>query len=406
LITTNLEIILLIALALIFARLFGHLFDKIKQPAVIGEILAGVFLGGIGIWLFHGQTISFSFFNVTLPELDFASDEFALMAEIGILFMMFISGLHTSLPQLKKMGKISSFVAVGGVAAPLLFGMGAAIFIGFSMNDSIIIGLILVATSVGVTVRTLLDLNRLDSDVGTTILGSAVIDDILGIVLLAFFLGTDPPLYVGLKIAIFFIIFLLLGLRLIDKILNISEGIHLPKSLLSISLAILLVFAFFANQCGIAGIIGAFIAGLVIGQNLKSRKIIDDVHSIGYGFFIPLFFVWVGARLWSGGEVDAVLLGQIGILALIMIGIGIIGKIVGCGIGARLAGMKTKESIEVGVSMIPRMELALIIVSAAVSSGQLSNPTVEHIVLASTVILTTVTTLVTPLLIKVAFKPS
>lgn len=403
-ITTNLEIILLIALALIFARLFGHLFDKIKQPAVIGEILAGVFLGGIGIWLFHGQTISFSFFNITLPELNFASDEFALMAEIGILFMMFISGLHTSLPQLKKMGKISSFVAVGGVVAPLLFGMAAAIFIGFSMNDGIIIGLILVATSVGVTVRTLLDLNRLDSDVGTTILGSAVIDDILGIVLLAFFLGTDPPLYVGLKIAIFFIIFLLLGLRLIDKILNISEGIHLPKSLLSISLAILLVFAFFANQCGIAGIIGAFIAGLVIGQNLKSRKIIDDVQSIGYGFFIPLFFVWVGSRLWGGAEVDAVLLGQIGILALIMIGIGIIGKIVGCGIGARLAGMKTKESIEVGVGMIPRMELALIIVSAAVSSGQLSNPTVEHIVLTSTVILTTVTTLVTPLLIKVAFK--
>jgi Kef-type K+ transport system membrane component KefB len=399
-----LEIILLIALALIFARLFGHLFDKIKQPAVIGEIFAGVFLGGIGIWIFHGQNISLSFFKITLPELDFTTNEFTLMAEIGILFMMFISGLHTSLPQFKKMGKISSFVAVGGVVAPLLFGMAASIFIGFSLNDGIIIGLILVATSVGVTVRTLLDLNRLDTDVGTAILGSAVIDDILGIVLLAFFLGTDPPLFVGLKIAIFFLIFLLLGLRLIDKILNISEKILLPKSLLSISLAILLIFAFFANQCGIAGIIGAFIAGLVIGQNLKSRKIIDDVQSIGYGFFIPLFFVWVGARIWEGMEIDTVLLSQIGILALIMIGFGSIGKIVGCGIGARLAGMKTKESIEVGVGMIPRMELALIIASAAISSGQLSNPTVEHLVLTSTVVLTTVTTIVAPFLIKIAFK--
>ena len=405
-ITTNLEIILLIALALIFARLFGHIFDKIKQPAVIGEILAGIFLGGMSVWVFHGQIVSFSFIKITLPELNFTTDEFALMAEIGILFMMFISGLQTSLPQLKKMGRTSSYVAIGGVIAPLLFGMIASIFLGFSVNDGIIIGLILVATSVGVTVRTLLDLNRLDSDVGTTILGSAVIDDILGIILLAFFLGTDPPLFVGLKIAIFFLIFLLMGLKLIDKILNISERIILPKSLLSISLAILLIFAFFADQCGIAGIIGAFIAGLVIGQNLKSKKIIDDVQSIGYGFFIPLFFVWVGARLWGGVEFDAELLGQIGILTLVMIGIGIIGKIVGCSIGARLAKMNTKESLEIGVGMIPRMELALIIVSAAVTSGQLSSPTIEHIVLTSTVILTTVTTLVTPVLIKEFFKSS
>lgn len=403
-ITTNLEIILLIALALIFARLFGHLFDKIKQPAVIGEILAGVFLGGISVWIFHGQTVSFSFLKITLPQLDFATDEFSLMAEIGILFMLFISGLQTSLPQLKKMGRTSSYVAIGGVIAPLIFGMIASIFIGFSVNDSIIIGLILVATSVGVTVRTLLDLNRLDSDVGTTILGSAVIDDILGIILLAFFLGTDPPLFVGLKIAIFFLIFLLIGLKLIDKILNISERIILPKSLLSISLAILLIFAFFANQCGIAGIIGAFIAGLVIGQNLKSRKIIDDVQSLGYGFFIPLFFVWVGARMWGEVGFDAELLGQIGILTLLMISIGIIGKIVGCSIGARLAKMNIKESLEIGVGMIPRMELALIIASAAVTSGQLSSPTTEHIILTSTVLLTTVTTIVTPILIKEVFK--
>ncbi|MBN2603818.1 MAG: cation:proton antiporter [Candidatus Thermoplasmatota archaeon] len=403
-ITTNLEIILLIALALIFARLFGHLFDKIKQPAVIGEILAGVFLGGMSVWIFHGQIVSFSFLKITLPELDFTTDEFSLMAEIGILFMLFISGLQTSLPQLKKMGRTSSYVAIGGVIAPLIFGMTASVFVGFSVNDSIIIGLILVATSVGVTVRTLLDLNRLDTDVGTTILGSAVIDDILGIILLAFFLGTDPPLFVGLKIAIFFSIFLLIGLKLIDKILNISEKIILPKSLLSISLAILLIFAFFANQCGIAGIIGAFIAGLVIGQNLKSKKIIDDVQSLGYGFFIPLFFVWVGARLWGAVELDAELLGQIGILTLVMIGIGSIGKIVGCSIGARLAKMNTKESLEVGVGMIPRMELALIIVSTAVTSSQLSSPTIEHILLTSTVILTIFTTLVTPILIKLAFK--
>jgi len=389
LIPTETDVILLIALALIFARILGHIFYKLKQPAVIGEILSGIILGGLGIAFFSGQ--NFSFLNITFspPQLDFNSNEFTLLAEIGILFMLFISGLQTSLPKLKKMGKSSSFVAVGGVILPLILGIGTALFFGFSTKDSTIIGLILVATSVGVTVRTLLDLNVLDSDVGNTILGSAVIDDVFGIILLAFFLGTDPPIYVGVKIAIFFVIFLYLGLKIMDRILDLGERIHLPKALLSISLAILLLFAFFADRCGVAGIIGAFIAGLIIGHTVKSRKIIDDVKTIGYGFFIPLFFVWVGARLWAGASMDASSFATVGLLALAIITVGIVGKIVGCGIGARLAGMKNRESLQVGVGMIPRMELALIIANQ---------------ILAMTLLLTIVTTIVTPFLIKVAFK--
>jgi len=404
LIKTELDVILLIALALIFARILGYIFDKLKQPAVIGEILAGIVLGGLGIVLFSGQSFSFLDFSFSLPHLDFASNEFTILAEIGILFMLFISGLQTSIPKLKKMGKSSSFVAIGGVILPLALGVLAALWFGFSTKDSTVIGLIIVATSVGVTVRTLFDLNVLDSDVGTTILGSAVIDDIFGIILLAFFLGTDPPIYVGVKIAIFFIIFLYIGLKIMDKILDLGEKIHLPKALLSISLAILLLFAFFADRCGIAGIIGAFIAGIVIGHNVKSRKIIDDVKTIGYGFFIPLFFVWVGARLWAGVSIDATSFATIGLLTLAIITVGIVGKIVGCGIGARLSGMKNRESFQVGVGMIPRMELALIIASSAISGGLLSSPEVEHQILAMTVLLTIATTLIAPFLIKIAFR--
>jgi len=404
LIKTELDVILLVALALIFARILGYIFDKLKQPAVIGEILAGIVLGGLGIVLFSGQSFSFLDFSFSLPHLDFASNEFTILAEIGILFMLFISGLQTSIPKLKKMGKSSSFVAIGGVILPLALGVLAALWFGFSTKDSTVIGLIIVATSVGVTVRTLFDLNVLDSDVGTTILGSAVIDDIFGIILLAFFLGTDPPIYVGVKIAIFFIIFLYIGLKIMDKILDLGEKIHLPKALLSISLAILLLFAFFADRCGIAGIIGAFIAGIVIGHTVKSRKIIDDVKTIGYGFFIPLFFVWVGARLWAGVSIDATSFATIGLLTLAIITVGIVGKIVGCGIGARLSGMKNRESFQVGVGMIPRMELALIIASSAISSGLLSSPEVEHQILAMTVLLTIATTLIAPFLIKIAFR--
>ncbi len=403
-ILTVFDVVLLIALALIFARLLGYIFDRFKQPAVIGEIIAGIILGGLGLVVFSGQSFSFFNFTFSLPQLSYNSEEFKLFAEIGILFMLFISGLQTSLSKLKKMGKPSSFVAIGGIVLPLILGIAAGMFFGFSQQDSIVIGLILVATSVGVTVRTLMDLHALDSDVGATILGGAVIDDVLGIILLAFVLGIDSPIYIGIKIIIFFLIFLYLGLKIMDKILDLGEKIHLPKALLSISLAVFLIFSFFADKSGISGIIGAFVAGLIIGHTLKSGKIIDDVQAIGYGFFIPLFFVWVGASLWDGASQDLSSFAAIGLLALVIIIVAIVGKMVGCGIGAKLAGMKNKESLQIGVGMIPRMELALIIVSSAISHGLLSSPKVEHQILAATILLTIATTLIAPLLIKAVFK--
>lgn len=302
------------------------------------------------------------------------------------------------------MGKTSTYVAIGGVLAPILLGYLAGIGFGFTSMDSIIIGLILIATSVGVTVRTLLDMEMLDTQVGSTILGGAVIDDVLGIVLLAFFIGTDPFLYVGLKVVLFFLIFLYLGLKAIDRILDLGEKIQLPKAFLSIALAIFLLFSYFAETFGISGIIGAFIAGLLIGHSIKSRKIIDDVQTLGYGFFVPLFFIWVGASLYIGIREDANAFLSIGFFALVIIVIAILGKIIGCGIGSRFGGLTTKESLQVGVGMIPRMELALIIVSAAISKKLFSSTLVEHQILAVTVLLTVVTTLITPVLIKMVFK--
>ncbi|UCF12417.1 MAG: cation:proton antiporter [Thermoplasmatales archaeon] len=402
-ILTVFDFVLLIALALIFARIMGFVFDRLKQPAVIGEIIAGIVLGGLGLVVFSGQ--GFSFLNLTffLPQLNYNSWEFKLLAEIGILFLLFISGLQTSLPKLKKIEKPSLFVAVGGIFLPLILGIVVGMFFGFSQQDSIVIALILVATSVGVTVRTLMDLHALDSDVSVTILSSAVIDDVLGIILLAFILGIDSPIYIGIKIIIFLLIFLYLGLKIVDKILDLGEKIHLPKALLSISLAIFLLFSFFADKSGIAGIIGAFVAGLIIGHTLKSRKIIDDVRAIGYGFFIPLFFVWTGANLWVGASQDLSSFATIGLIALVIIIVAIVGKIVGCGIGAKLAGMKNRESLQIGVGMVPRMELALIIVSSAISHGMFSSPKVEHQILAVTILLTIATTLITPFLIKALF---
>lgn len=342
-------------------------------------------------------------FSLPLPTLNYLSIEFDFLADIGILFLLFISGLSTSIRQLKTMGKTAFSVAIGGIIAPLFFGYVTGVGFGFTTQDSLIIGLILIATSVGVTVRTLLDLDMLDGNVGSSILGAAVIDDVLGIVLLAFFIGTDPILFIGLKVILFFLIFLYLGLKAIDYILDLGEKIHLPKAFLSIALALFLLFSYFADSCGISGIIGAFIAGLLIGHSLKSRKIIDDVQSLGYGFFIPLFFIWVGATLYHGIQQDISAFLSIGIFAFILILVAILGKIIGCGLGSRIMGMSTKESIQVGIGMIPRMELALIIVSAAISKELFSSSVVSNQLLAVTVLLTIATTLITPVLIKLSY---
>ncbi|MFO7678096.1 MAG: cation:proton antiporter [Thermoplasmatota archaeon] len=397
------NVMLLIAIALIFARVFAYIFDVLKQPAVIGEIAAGIILGFFGLVFFNGQSISFFSFSFSLPNLDYQSMEFSVFANLGILFLLFISGLETSIKKLKKMGSTSSLVAAGGIIVPLLFGIGTALLLGFQMHESVIIGLILIATSVGITVRTLMDIHVLDTDAGAAILGSAVIDDVFGLVLLAFFLGTDTPLYVGLKVIIFFVIFLYIGLLIFDKILFLGEKIRLPKAFLSIILALFLLYSFFAESLGVAGIIGAFFAGLIIGNNLKNKKLIEDVKTIGYGFFIPLFFVWIGASIWSDTTIfNLSSLATIVLIAVIIIFIAIIGKIVGCGIGAKISGMTNKESLQVGIGMIPRMELALIIVSSAISYNILTGSTAHQILLV-TILLTLVTTLITPFLLKYAF---
>ena len=399
------DLALLIALALIFARVFGYLFTKLKLPSVIGEILAGIFLGALSLAVFNGQTFSVFQFSFSLPSLSYLSTEFDFLAEIGILFLMFISGLSTSIGQLKSMGKTSTLVAIGGVIVPLGLGITTALLFGFSEQESLIVGLALVATSVGVTVRSLMDIHKLDTNVGASILGGAVIDDVLGIVLLAFVVGSDPILYVGLKVVVFFIVFVYLGLKVIDKILGLGEYIHLPKAFLSISLSLFLLFSFFANLFGISGIIGAFIAGLLIGESLKSRKIVDDVQTLGYGFFVPLFFIWIGAKLIIGIQNDLTAFTSIVFFAIFLIFVAIIGKIIGCGIGAKISGLSMKESLQIGVGMIPRMELALIIISTAISRKILIG-SVANQLLAVTVLVTVITTLITPILINVTFEKS
>jgi Kef-type K+ transport system membrane component KefB len=343
-------------------------------------------------------------FVVQLPEINFASGDFKIFADIGILFLLFISGLETDLFKMKKMGKAATFTAIIGVIVPLILGIFAGIYFGFELWVSVVIGLTLVATSVGVTVRTLMNLDKLDSDFGITILGAAVIDDVIGIILLAFILG-GSPIYLTIKILIYFLIFFYIGLKIIDKLLALGDKLRLPKSLLSISLAILFIYTYFADKAGITGIIGGFIAGLLIGNTIiGSKRIKQDIHVIGEGLFIPLFFVWVGASV----DLSAFL--SVGFFALVIIIISIVGKIIGCGLGARLAGLNGRDSLLVGVGMIPRLEMAIVTVTIAISHGLIKDQLIngelikaevlQGRLLATTILVCIITALITPLMLK------
>ncbi|MEM0493235.1 MAG: cation:proton antiporter [Candidatus Thermoplasmatota archaeon] len=390
-----------VAFALVFARVFGYLLDYIKQPPVIGEILAGFILGGFGLGYLAGRELSLFSFTFSLPNISYTSESFTFFAQLGILFLMFLSGLEISLSDFKKVQKPSILSAVGGVLVPLLFGLLACYMFGYSLNTGLYLGLIMVCTSVGVPVRVLMDLHMLNTEVGLTILGAAVIDDIIGIILFTLTLGLTTLLdvaFLGLKILIFLTVSIVIGLKIIDTVFDLGEKIHLPKALLSIALSIFLLYSFFAYQAGIAGITGAFIAGVVVSHAIKSKKIVEDIKTISYGLFIPLFFVWVGANI------DPTIFIEINIIgfAIVVILLGIAGKIIGCGLGGRLAGMSGINSLRLGIGMVPRLEMALIIAGAEISHGLFSEG-IRSQMLTITVLLTIVTTLVTPFLLRVTF---
>jgi len=387
-----------IALALLFAKLLGYLFEKIKQPAVVGEILAGILLGSFVLGRLSGTGFSTAGYSFYLAIPDFTSETFELIASIGIIMLLFISGMETEIDKFKKVGKIGFSTASCGVVLPFLFGFLVGYYFGFSFQACLAAGTIFVATSVGTTARVLMDMHVLNTDVGMTILSAAVIDDVIALIILTIVLGVGSPEWLLLKIAVFFLVTLYFGFRIVARMMNIGSRLAKPKIFLTISMVLCFLFAFFAEELGIAAITGAYIAGLAVGATIHSKIIINDVKAIGYILFIPLFFVWIGA------SVDFSMIKTIGIFAVFFIPLAIAGKFIGCSIGARLGGLPGRRAIIVGVGMIPKMEYALVVASLAVSRGIFTGPT-AHQMLGVTVLHVCITTLLAPILLKATFKP-
>ena len=380
--------LLSIVLILIFTKLGGIISRKCKMPEVLGALTAGIILGPVVL---------------NLVEFD---ANIKLLANLGVIFLMFLAGLETNLEEFKKAGPSSLVIAIGGIVLPLVLGtLGSYLFFqDFWAN--IFVGVILTATSVSITVETLKELGKLNTSAGMKILSSAVIDDILGLILISIILaaaqssgsgavasGSFTLILVFIKILAFCLISII-GLIYIPKLIyKFNKLIKPGKELLTFSIALALLLAYVAESLGIAAITGAYLAGLMFSSLHQKEYLEKNVKSISTGFLSLIFFASVGIEANVHGLNTKVLL-----ITFVMLIVAIVGKLVGCGGAARLLRISKHESLQIGTGMISRGEVAIITANLGLQKGIISEE-----VFLPTLIVVILTTILTPILLKMSF---
>ena len=376
------EVFLELAVILITAKLFGYLATRIRMPAALGQLVGGIIIGP------------------SILHLVSYSEDVHLISELGVVLLLFLAGLETDVEEFKRVGVPAFFVAIGGVAVPFLLGYISALFFGYSKVQALFLGGVLTATSVGLTASILMEMKRLRGKEGTTILAAAVVDDVLGIVILTILVALNTKGHVYMddllillgEVVFFFVISILFGIPAIKQALKLSSKIELPETVTAFALSITLIFAYIAEKIQIAGITGAYLAGLIIAQTDEARRITTEIMTIAYSLFVPVFLVSIGIKS------DIGILLHAGTFALVYSFVGVFGKIVGCGVGALLAKFKPKEALRVGVGMIPRMEVALIMANVALTEGVF-----DQGIFSIPVAMVIITTIITPPLLKLVF---
>jgi Kef-type K+ transport system membrane component KefB len=399
---TSLQVLLLISVLLLCAKAMGHLSGWLGLPLVLGELLAGVLLGPtlLDIWSLPPFT------GGAHPE--HLRPVFTVLAELGVVVLMFLAGLETDLAMMRAAVKPAFWSACGGVVLPMIGGCMLGRAFGLGWSESIFIGTILTATSVTITAQTLMNMGQLQSRAGSTILGAAVIDDVLGLMVLSVVVAMNTALAKGqsfdwarigislIQMAGFLGLSFFFGPRLIARIFHHtskSEGTHLSSS---VALALSFLFSFAAVYGGgMAAITGAYIAGLFAAMSPVREHILENLRAMCNAFFGPLFLVSIGL------EINARNLGDQLFFLVLAILIAVLGKIVGCGIGARMTGFGTRESVIVGIGMIPRGEVGLITATLGWAGGIISKT-----VYLQVVVLVLLSTLITPPLLRIAFGKS
>ena len=383
----TLDILRQLAIIIIAAKFFGLLARKCKAPQVAGEIIAGLLIGP-------------SLFN--LVE---SSDFLAGMAEIGVIILMFTAGLETNISDLKKTGLKATFIAFVGVFVPLVCGtLLYMAFYGFSaigtegFYRAIFIGTILTATSVSITVSTLREMGKLQGELGQTIMSAAIIDDVIGIIVLTVVIGfKKPDSDVGsvlLRTAAFFVLAIVLGI-IIYKLFKWYDNQH-PHTRRIPILGIALAFAlsYVADKYfGVADITGAYVAGVILCSLRDSDYITQKMDTNSYIIFGPVFFCSIGLQT-NIRTLDMTILW----FSLAFVAVGLLSKVVGCGLTARLLGYRGHNALKVGVGMMTRGEVALIVAQRGLKVDML-----EPAYFTAVILLIIISSILTPLLLKALY---
>ncbi|MTI66365.1 MAG: cation:proton antiporter [Firmicutes bacterium] len=372
-----------LAIILFIANLGGYVSRKFKQPAVLGQIIAGLLIGPSVFGLVH--------------ETEFINH----MAEIGVILLMFIAGLETDLADLKASSKSSTSIALGGVIGPLILGMGAILLISPEADivEALFVGVILTATSVSITVQALKELGQLRTKQGVGILGAAIIDDVVGIILLTLVVGMVTPsessnifLVLG-KIAAFFILSIVIGVIFSKVLTKYKDFISRENRVLPYALIFCFLLAFVAEELGVAAIIGAYFTGVVFSTTPHRNRVSHEIQRIAYSLFVPIFFINIGL------SVEIHHIGSSLLLSLFIILAAVLGKVLGCGIGAKISRFNNREALQISIGMIPRAEVALIVANLG-----LKLKLIGENIFTAIILLVLVSTIITPILLQIVYS--
>lgn len=376
-----------LAIIIIAAKFFGIVARKCKAPQVVGEIIAGLIIGPSILGLVN------------------QSDFLLQMAEIGVILLMFSAGLETDLKELIKTGPVATLIACAGVFIPLLGGallymvfFGASPWGSEEFYKAVFMGVILTATSVSITVQALKEMGRLKGKVGTTILSAAIIDDIIGIIVLTFVVGfkspDSNPVKVVINTILFFVFALIVGF-ICYKIFKKADARYPHTRRIPIAgLALCLAMAYIAERYfGIADITGAYVAGIILCSIRDSNYIAEKMDINSYMVFGPIFFASIGLKT----NIDNLNL-SIFLFSLAFVAVGLITKIIGCGLAARLCRFKGMDALKIGVGMMTRGEVALIVAQKGLSVGLLT-----PVYFTSVILLIIISSIATPVILKILY---
>lgn len=398
--TETIQFIFALGVLVGFAKLMGYLTYRLNQPAVLGELLAGLLIGPTLLNLLGNPTL--------FPDGPSVQHTLIELAEIGVLLLMFMAGMEVDPKSMARVGRPAFLAGVLGVVIPMVVITPVVTWFGYPIEKALFIGILLASMSTSISAQVMLELGVIRRREGLTLLGAALIDDAIVILLLSLFLAINPGGIVAVEnsrsvaeVLVRIVGFLTIGTALswvfLPRLANLIHRLPVAEGALAFAIVATLVLSFASEAVGgIAGITGAFLAGVCIrrAQHGAVEAIERGIHAVNYGLLVPLFFISMGLRADLG-----LLAGQLLPFTLVITVLAIVTKIVGAGLGSLWGGFDSRSALRVGIGMISRGEVGLIIASVGVSYGILIPE-----VFTAIVFVVLVTTLITPPLVRWSFN--